>query len=83
MKLSRYNLIRNYEGTLVFFNAVTCALAVVDENFMRVIEDIKNGAYDEKNYDTELIAAMKESGILSQPFKIRCYTFGIDHCSDA
>ena len=62
MKLSQYNLIRNYEGTLVFFNAVTCALAVVDENFMRVIEDIKNGAYDEKNYDTELIAAMKESG---------------------
>ena len=64
MKLSRYNLLKNYEGTLVFFNAVTCALAVVDENFMRVIEDVKNGAYDEKNYDTELIAAMKESGCI-------------------
>lgn len=64
MKLSRYNILKNYDDATIFFNATTCALAVVDENFLRVINDVKNNSYDEKNYDAQLIADMKSSGCL-------------------
>ncbi len=64
MKLSRYNFLRQYEDATIFFNAITCALAVVDENFLRVLDDVKNNSYDEKNYDAQLIADMKSSGCL-------------------
>ena len=64
MKLSRYNFLRQYDNATIFFNAVTCALAVVDENFLRVVDDVKNNSYDEKNYDAQLIADMKSSGCL-------------------
>lgn len=64
MKLSRYNFLKRYDDATIFFNAATCALAVVDENFLRVLEDVKNNSYDEKNYDAQLIADMKSSGCL-------------------
>ena len=64
MKLSRYNFLRQYDDATIFFNATTCALAVVDENFLRVLDDVKNNSYDEKNYDAQLIADMKSSGCL-------------------
>lgn len=64
MKLSRYNFLKKYDDATIFFNATTCALAVVDENFLRVVEDVKNNSYDEKNYDAQLIADMKSSGCL-------------------
>ena len=64
MKLSRYNFLRQFDGTTIFFNAGTCALAIVDENFLRVVDDVKNNRYDEKNYDAQLIADMKASGCL-------------------
>lgn len=49
MKLSRFNFLRQFDETTIFFNAATCALAVVDENFLRVLDDVKNNFYDEKN----------------------------------
>lgn len=64
MKLSRYNFLKQYEDATIFFNAVTCALAVVDENFLRVVEDIKNNSYDEKKYSADLISDMKNSGCI-------------------
>ena len=64
MKLSRYNFLRRYDDATIFFNAATCALAVVDENFLRVLDNVKNNSYDEKNYDAQLIADMKSSGCL-------------------
>lgn len=64
MKLSRYNILRQYDDATIFFNAVTCALAVVDEDFLRVLDDVKNNSFDEKNYDAQLIADMKASGCL-------------------
>lgn len=64
MKLSRYNILRQYDDATIFFNAVTCALAVVDENFLRAVDDVKNNSFDEKNYDAQLIADMKASGCL-------------------
>ena len=64
MKLSRYNFLKRYGDVTIFFNAATCALAVVDENFLHVFEDVKNNSYDENKYDAELINDMKESGCL-------------------
>lgn len=64
MKLSRYNILRQYEDATIFFNAATCALAVVDENFLRVLDDVKNNSYDEAKYAAQLIADMKSSGCL-------------------
>ena len=65
MKLSRYNILKKIGDTTIFFNAATCAMAIVDENFMRVVEDVKNNSYDEKKYSTELISDMKSSGCLT------------------
>ena len=64
MKLSRFNFLQQFEGVTVFFNAMTCALAVVDENFLQVVEDIKNNSYDEKKYSADLISDMKISGCI-------------------
>lgn len=64
MKLSRYNFLKKFDEATVFFNAVTCALAVVDENFLRVVDDVKNNCYDETKYDSQLISDMKISGCL-------------------
>lgn len=64
MKLSRYNFLKEFNGVTVFFNAGTCALAVVDENFLRVVDDVKKNCYDETKYDAQLIADMKASGCL-------------------
>ena len=64
MKLSKYNLLKKYDDTTIFFNATTCALAVVDDNFLKVVEDIEKNAYDESKYDTQLISDMKTSGCI-------------------
>ena len=64
MKLSRYNFLRQFDDATIFFNAATCALAVVDENFLRAVDDVKNNSFDEKNFDAQLIADMKSSGCL-------------------
>ena len=64
MKLSRYNFLRQFDDATIFFNAATCALAVVDENFLRAVDDVKNNSFDEKNFDAQLIADMKNSGCL-------------------
>lgn len=64
MKLSRYNFLRQFDNATIFFNAATCALAVVDENFLRAVDDVKNNSFDEKNFDAQLIADMKNSGCL-------------------
>ena len=37
---------------------------MVDENFLRVLDDVKNNSCDEKNYEAQLIADMKSSGCL-------------------
>ena len=64
MKLSRYNFIKKHGDNTVFFNAVTCALAFVDENFLQAYDDVKNGIFDENGYDSSLIASMKASGCI-------------------
>ena len=64
MKESKYNFIKNIDGVNVFFNSKTCALAVVDDNFMNVLNDIKENKFKEDNYDKKLIGDMKLSGCI-------------------
>lgn len=64
MKESKYNFIKNIDGVNVFFNSKTCALAVVDDNFMNVLNDIKKNKFKEDNYDKKLIGDMKLSGCI-------------------
>ena len=64
MKVSKYNFIKNINDINVFFNAKTCALAVVDDNFMNVLNDIKENNFKEDNYDKKLIEDMKLSGCI-------------------
>lgn len=64
MKLSRFNVLKKINDDNVFFNSKTCALAVVDDKFMEVYEDVKNGQYQESKYDSKLLNDMKMSGCL-------------------
>ncbi len=49
---------------MVFFNAATSALAITDETFLRVVDDIKNNCFEETKYDAKLIKDMKNSGCI-------------------
>lgn len=64
MKLSRFNFLKKFDDATVFFNAATYALAVVDENFLRVVDDIKNNSCAEENYSPRLFQKMKISGCI-------------------
>ncbi|SEH38851.1 radical SAM/SPASM domain-containing protein [Selenomonas sp. KH1T6] len=64
MKLSKYNFFKKYDNSTVYFNAATCALAIVDECFLRVVDDIKNNCFDEAKYDSRLVNDMKISGCI-------------------
>lgn len=64
MKLSHYNFLKKYDETTVFFNSLTCALAVVDDSFLQIYSDVENGKYCEENYDSKLISDMKLSGCI-------------------
>lgn len=64
MQISRYNFIKKIGNEDLFFNSNTCALAIVNDDFKRVIDDIKKGVYKEDDYDPALIAAMKKSGCI-------------------
>ena len=64
MKLSKYNFLKQYEDKTIFFNSMTCALAIVDEDFLRVFEDVKSKTYDESKYDLKLINDMRASGCI-------------------
>lgn len=64
MKLSKYNFLKQFYDKIIFFNAVTCALAIIDENFLQVVDDIKNNSYVEENYNSKLIEDMKISGCI-------------------
>lgn len=64
MKLSLFNILKEIDNVTIFFNAKTCALAVVDNNFMQVISDIRNNSYNESKYNSKLIEDMKKAGCI-------------------
>lgn len=64
MKLSRFNVLRTIDGHHVFFNSRTCVLAVVDDKFMQVYNDVMQRKFDSNKYDNELVQKMRLSGCL-------------------
>ena len=64
MKLSRYNYLKKINNDTVFFNALTCALALVDDNFIKAYSAIENNSFNESEFDKELIDNMKLSGCI-------------------
>lgn len=56
MKVSRYNLIFEHEDKKLAFNSSSCALAEVDEDFLRVLSHCEE---IDSNDDSELIKNMK------------------------
>ena len=64
MKLSRYNFLKQIDDVTIFFNSMTCALAVVDENFLRAYHELENGSFKESDYDPKLIKDMHSSGCI-------------------
>lgn len=66
MKVSKYNRIINApDGKLLAFNSATCALAVVENDFMDIIDNIKCINLDESTDATkELINEMMEGNFI-------------------
>ena len=64
MKLSKYNILKDYEDKTLFFNSISCAFAIVDDNFKKVVSDIENGVYNESKYDDKLIEQMKRTNAI-------------------
>ncbi|WP_029544490.1 radical SAM protein [Selenomonas sp. AB3002] len=64
MKLSRFNFLEDYKGRKIFFNARTCALAVVNQDFTRIYESVNQGCYEPIPKDEALLKDMLRSGCL-------------------
>ncbi len=62
MKLSKYNYLKKFGNDTIFFNGMTCALAIVDENFLRAYDELQQGVFDASKYDRELVNNMRDSG---------------------
>jgi uncharacterized protein len=58
MKKSNYNIIVEHDDKILAFNSMTCALAEVSGDFMDVLNDIDNNAFDPDRHDKELIDNM-------------------------
>ena len=58
MKKSKYNFIKMIDGVRVLFNANTCALAVVNDEFMSVLNEIDRGTFLYESHDAQLIEKM-------------------------
>ena len=73
MKKSKYNLIFDYNEKKLAFNSITCALAIVDDNFLDILKKIEEKTLVENECSKEtleLIENMKGGG------------FVIDDCFD-
>lgn len=64
MKISRYNFIKKYDDNVIFFNSLTGALAIVDENFLKAYSDVENGNFCIDDISSELFKNMCESGAI-------------------
>ncbi len=58
MKASRYNIIFEHNNKKFAFNAFSCALAEIDKDFLRILNNCKK--IDSYSKDSELIKNMKE-----------------------
>ena len=61
MKASRYNIIFEYNGKKMAFNSRSCALAEVDEDFFKILN---NPPVDGNSGNTNLIESMKSGSYI-------------------
>lgn len=64
MKVSRYNIFRKVDNVNIAFNSLTCALAVVNDDFISIVNAIENGIFDIENCDKDLLNSMKAGGYI-------------------
>lgn len=66
MKASKYNFIWDMEnGKKIAFNAITCALAEVDDDFMNILENVDNIKYEQlEGKKLELVNSMLEGSYI-------------------
>lgn len=66
MKVSKYNrIVKTSDGTVLAFNSATCALAVVEKDFLDMLDNVDS--YDEEKADEktqELVKSMLEGNYL-------------------
>lgn len=61
MKPSRYNTFFEYNNKKFAFNAMTCALAEVDDDFLYILDNLQNGEIDD---DNGLVKSIKKGGYI-------------------
>lgn len=65
MKLSKYNFLKEYpDGAVIFFNSLTCALAIVDDEFLKAYKALEDGCFEKNMVSDDLYEAMCESGAI-------------------
>lgn len=67
MKLSKYNLMFDYKNEKLAFNGMTCAFASVNDDFFKILKEIKDGTFDKVEHskeDLDLIKNMKKGGFI-------------------
>lgn len=67
MKLSKYNLIFDYKNETLAFNSMTCALAAVNSDFLKVLKEIENKTFDKIEHSKkilDLVKDMKKGGFI-------------------
>ena len=60
MKESRYNLVFDYRNKKLAFNSMTCALVMVDDNFLKVLQEVRNKTFNEKEHSREILDLIKD-----------------------
>ena len=63
MKPSRYNTFFEYNNKKFAFNAMTCALAEVDDDFLYILDNLQNGEIDD---DNGLVKSIKKGGLYNR-----------------
>ncbi len=65
MKASKYNVVFDYKGKRLAFNGLSAALAEVDDNFIRLLNNVKNIKEDElSEEDKNLLEDMKKGSFV-------------------
>ncbi|MBQ3067602.1 MAG: SPASM domain-containing protein [Oscillospiraceae bacterium] len=65
MKASKYNIVFDYKGKKLAFNGLSAAFAEIDDNFIRLLDNIKNIKEDElSEKDKDLLEDMKRGSFV-------------------
>lgn len=64
MKLSMYNFRKNINDDVLLFNSRTGALAIINDEVVKIMDDIESGVFDENKYDKSLLENMEKFGCI-------------------